>query len=599
MNVTPDLPSQPVPPDRLDLDVQARPLGHLPLITALVDHLGVGDALDELLPIDPRSNVSDADCVTTMILNILSGRVALYRMELWTQKLPVDLLIGPHCTSEDFTDARLARALDHLFEVGTDKVLGRIVQTYLQRPDRPHRYSIHQDGTSVSVYGAYEGEPPAWAPRPVFGFSKDHRPDLKQLVFGLSLHGATGLPLVATMLDGNTSDSYLNAFHIESLAGLLPDEDDVTLVADSKLVDTCTLGTLLEQGMHFVSLVPRTFNVRDEALERLGTDRESLSELGRTPARKRSDPDTVYRGRSFELPFRIRRPGAGEDETVPLRLLAVHSDSLATKFEAGLPHKLEKDRAAIDKAVRAANRKPFSCEQDAQATAQRIAASAHLHRCQLDIVAHEVQGKRPRGRPRNDSPPPPTQTVYQLVLTSCDSDPEAVEALRRSLTHFVLITDHLDATAHSDADILAEYRHQHIVEGHCGFRWLKGPGQVAPVFLERPERIAALGLVLVLALMVRNYLQFTLRAELAIRDETVPYYDRKRVTATPTAEVIWELFSDVVLLVFTLPEGTAHRRLQGMDDDKRRVLDMLGLDESALLGRRRKPPAGRRPNVGM
>lgn len=238
-------------------DVEARPLGHLPLVTALADDLGVTEVLDELLPKDPRSNVSDGDCVLAMIHNILGGRTALYRMELWTQKLPVDVLIGPHCAPEDFNDARLASTLDHLYRAGTDEVLSAIVKRYLERDDRPRSYTLHQDTTSISVYGAYDGEPPDWAPKPLFGFSKDHRPDLKQLVFGLTVHGATGLPLVSTMFDGNASDKYVNAFHIESLVGLLPDEDEVTLVADSKLVDAQLLGSLLDQGMHFISLVPR------------------------------------------------------------------------------------------------------------------------------------------------------------------------------------------------------------------------------------------------------------------------------------------------------------------------------------------------------
>lgn len=152
----------------------------------------------------------------------------------------------------------------------------------------------------------------------------------------------------------------------------------------------------------------------------------------------------------------------------------------------------------------------------------------------------------------------------------------------------------MNRESYSDAALLAEYRHQHLVEGNCGFRWLKGPAQVAPMFLKSKERIAALGLVFVLALMVRNYLQFTLRAQLAAAGQTVPYYDRKRVTAAPTAEVIWELFSDVVLLTLFMPDSTRHVRLQGMDADKRRVLDLLGLDQTILLSRRRKTqdPAG-------
>jgi hypothetical protein len=128
-------------------EVRAVPLGHLPLVSAILDDLGVTGVLNDLLPKDPRSKVSDADCVTAMVLNILVGRTALYRMELWMEKLPVDIVIGAHCAPSDFSDARLASTLDHLFTAGTDQILSGVVKRYLTREDRPKKYSIHQDST--------------------------------------------------------------------------------------------------------------------------------------------------------------------------------------------------------------------------------------------------------------------------------------------------------------------------------------------------------------------------------------------------------------------------------------------------------------------
>jgi len=567
------------------LDIQARPLGHLSLVVSLIDELGITDVVRDMLPKDPRSNVSDADCVAAMVMNVLGGRTALYRMEQWTKKLPVDVLIGRHCAPEDFSDARLAKTLDHLHAAGTDNVLAAIVKRYLTREERPHTYSLHQDMTSVSVFGAYEGEVPQWTAEPLFGYSKDHRPDLKQLVFGLTLHGAVGMPMVGTMFDGNTSDKYANAFHIESLAALLPDEDVVTLVADSKLVDPQLLGTLLDQEMHFISLVPRTYKARALALEKLAEETGELPELGRTPGRRKADPDTLYRGRSYNLDFHVRSPGQETSKPVPLRFVAIHSDALAAKFEASLPKKLAKERQAIEKAVEKANKKPFSCENDASAAVTRVTKTGRLRRPVVVTERYELPGKRPRGRPRNEAPAPAPEVLYRLVLASCEVDEGAVEGLRRSKSHLVLISDHLDRDTHSDADILAEYRHQYLIEGHTGFRWLKGPAQVAPVFLKSPGRITGLGLVMMLSLMVRNYLQFTVRAKLAEHEETLPYYDRKRETARPTAEVVWELFSDLVLLVLTLPGDTVVHRLQGLSDAQRRVLQMLDLDISALTQR--------------
>lgn len=570
-----------------DLSIDARPLGHLPLVTALVDDLGITAVLNELLPKDPRSKVSDADCVVAMVLNILGGRTALYRMEQWTRKLPVDVLIGPHSSPSDFSDARLASTLDHLFKAGTDTILSTIVKRYLQREDRPTTYSLHQDSTAIVLHGAYDGEPPEWAPKPLYGHSKDHRPDLKQLVFGLTLHGAAGVPMVSTMFDGNTSDKFMNGSHIEALADLLPDEDEVTLVADCKLVDAGVLGSLLNHEMHFISLVPRSYGARSAAVKLLCAETEEAPELGRTPGRRKSDPDTLYRGRSYDLPFKIHRPGSPSAEVTTLRFLAVHSEALAAKFEASLPKKLEKALNAVHSAFKRANKKAFSCDKDAQDVLSKLLASAPLHTLTGRVEATLVPGKRPRGRPRADAEPPQPIRQYRVVLDTAVVDEVAVDKLRRSKSHFVLITDHQDRGSRSDAEIFAEYRHQHLVEGTCGFRWLKGPTQVAPVFLKKPARIAALGLVFILALMVRNYLQFTIRSQLAQRQGSLPYYDRKRTTDKPTAEVVWELFSDLVLIVLTTPGAPEVRRLQGLSDAQQRVLAMLGFDDAVLVGRKK------------
>ncbi len=75
-------------------------------------------------------------------------------MEPWTDRLPVDVRIGPHSKPEDASDARLASTMDPLLQAGTDTVLSTIVKRYLCREDRPHRYRLHQDRTSVPWFGA-------------------------------------------------------------------------------------------------------------------------------------------------------------------------------------------------------------------------------------------------------------------------------------------------------------------------------------------------------------------------------------------------------------------------------------------------------------
>ncbi|MDP2317232.1 MAG: DUF4277 domain-containing protein [Pseudomonadota bacterium] len=189
-----------------EVDSVGVPVAHLPVLRALIDHLGIHAIIDEALPQHRLSRVSDADCVVTMMLNILCGRVALFRMDHWVGRTDVELLLGKGREADAFDDSRLAAALDHLDATGTDSLLAAVVQRYLERPGRETTYSVHQNFTSYSFYGEYADVSPC-GPLPTFGHSKDLRPDLKPLVFGLTLHGSAGIPLVCTTLDGNTSDS--------------------------------------------------------------------------------------------------------------------------------------------------------------------------------------------------------------------------------------------------------------------------------------------------------------------------------------------------------------------------------------------------------
>ncbi len=162
---------------------------------------------------------------------------------------------------------------------------------------------------------------------------------LKQLVFGRTRHDSAGLPMGSTVFDGDTSDTVVNGL-------------------------------------------------------------DEVRELGRTPGRETSDPDTLHPGRSYELPFMVRPPGSGEAEPTMLRFVAIRSGALAATFEAILPVKLDKERAAVDAALQRANKRPFSCEADAdRAIAQRLAKDT-MHTLEGRVEAFEVPGKRPRGRSR-------------------------------------------------------------------------------------------------------------------------------------------------------------------------------------------------------
>ena len=290
-----------------DLDILARPVAHLPFVRAVIDKLGFLDIIDAHCPMHALNRVSDSECVATLVLNVLCGRPALYRMDEWLGKLDLDVLLGEGSDAKAFNDTRLALALDHIDAAGTDTLMADVAQRYLNDRD-DWVFTVHHDTTSISLYGAYEATIDDGVPVPARGHSKDHRPDLKQLIYGLTLHGAAAVPLVSTVMDGNTSDTTVARDHLRRLTDLLPEEHEVTLVGDCKVVDGKTVGRVLRAGMHLVSLLPKTFSVRQELVEAAfdkEPDTSSWPLLGETQGRRTSDSAKEYRGRSFVHP----RPG--------------------------------------------------------------------------------------------------------------------------------------------------------------------------------------------------------------------------------------------------------------------------------------------------
>lgn len=576
-----------------DLDICSVPVAHLPVIRALIDQLEIHSILDAALPQHPLSRVSDADCVVAMMLNVLCGRVALFRMDEWIGRTDVELLLGPGREADAFDDNRLAAALDHIDAVGTDALLTAVVKAYLARPGREIAYSVHQDFTTASLCGEYADVSPC-GPIPAFGHSKDLRPDLKQLVFGLSLHGNAGIPLVCSTLDGNTSDARANRDHLARLARLLPEEDDVTVVGDCKLVDGQTLGQLLSAGFHFVSLLPNTYTLRAELVADAWAAEPDASRwplLGSHPGRLKADPPVLYRGRSVEAAFPVllqRRPedgAAGPAEGVPsvetMRFLIVHSDSLEALFDAQLEGRLADEQAGVTTALTRVNRKPASCEHDALRLARNTLPKLRFHHVDLTAAAETRPLKRTkRGRPPKGAETP-TETVW-IVSHTISRDEDAIVRERRHASCFPLITDHLDTPGWDDARILAEYRHQGIVEGTTGFRWLKGPAAVAPMFLKTPTRMRALGLVMIFALMVRNYWQFQMRQAARTAGEKITHPFTKRPVANLTAEMAMEHFGGMLTMRLRRDDGAWVRLPRKVSDTGRQILGYLGVPESVF-----------------
>jgi transposase len=253
---------------------QIRPVAHLPLVLGVLRRLEVASLVDDLIPPHPAHVLSTGRGVEAMVLAIMDGNHALYKVGQRLEERGTLELLQSGLTRASLHDYRLGRILDALFAANLNKVLSALARQALEVYAIPTPW-LHQDTTTITLCGAYEDEPKTpRAPRPAYGHSKDGRDDLKQVLLSLRGSGNGGVPLRVGMRDGNRSDSMDTPQAIaECLAlGL---EGVRGIVADNKAYSRCTLGLCLEHGIGLVTLVLRTCAVRQE-LEGWGRQQPAL-----------------------------------------------------------------------------------------------------------------------------------------------------------------------------------------------------------------------------------------------------------------------------------------------------------------------------------
>jgi transposase len=557
---------------------QIRPIAHLPLVLGVLRHLEIATVIDRLVPLHPAHVVSCGRGVEALVLAILDGDHALYKVGTRLEERGMLSLLQPGLTRASLNDYRLGHILDALFAANLNTVFGAIALKALEVYALPTPW-LHQDTTTIALYGIYEDEPKAdGAPRPAYGHSKDGRADLKQVLLSLGVSGDGGIPLRVGLRDGNCSDSVETPRAIEECLAL--GLDGVRgIVADSKAYSRRTLGLCLEHGIGLVTLVPRTCAIRQE-LEAWGCQHPPLPLLAEKPGRTRDEAPRRWRGQSVRRQVEVEYSD-GRVAQEEVRFVVVHSSQLAQQQTQTYAAAQGKEAEAVADHVRQVHARWFACLPDAEAAIaeyedrapERRGRRSHpwrYHTVRYHLVAATRRTRRARrGRPAKMDPPA-TESGYRLKVE--------VEALANPEedTGWTVLATTVDAAACPDADILQAYHNQNTTV-ESGFRWIKNPAAISPVWLEKPERIAALAMLTVLGLLVYNVIQRQVRLYLRTHGQHIP--GNKGMTATPTAAVVLALFAHVALIQLGVEDHQV-TQMYGVQPHHLLLCEALELDSS-------------------
>ena len=227
----------------------------------------------------------------------------------------------------------------------------------------------------------------------------------------------------------------------------------------------------------------------------------------------------------------------------PYRAVVVHSSSQDQRRQKRLVRELQASSTTLETTVREAARQADACLADAEAAAAKVRAlQSAYHRVEVLVEERPQYGP---GRPSQTRPRVVKALRYGLQV-ALHERAEVIARKRQETGCFVLLT-HVPTAGemgHRAGAGLQAYKEQHGIEHNDGF--LKDPLIVNSLFLKKPERIEALGLVLLLALLLWRLVERTLRGHVETTGTPLTGWDKK-ATQKPTAFMMMTKFAAVMV----------------------------------------------------
>ena len=552
-------------------------LGPLPLVNHFIERMGLASLLEKHVPTtDGRCRLSHAKALGVLVRSIVVEREPIYRAQETVHGFAAGLFGVGSNDLESLSDDRLGRALDRLFEADRAALLTEVVLVMAKR-FAVQLERLHNDSTSISFCGQYHEQrgPSRTGQRPpalTFGYSKDHRPDLKQLLFILTTDADGGVPVQFRTADGNTSDSVT---HIETWNTLrtVAGRADFLYVADSKLCSHDNLSYIDRAGGRFVTVLPRSRREDKQFRKWVQTNVPSWEVVWDRPYVRRPDgPRDVWS---------VYRDPLGTAEGFTLTW--VHSNLLTLRQQARRHRNITAASEALT-ALRARILGPRSRVRGGARIDLEIELILEQHRVRRYFKIKRVPRPEHTFKQTQRGRPGPgteyrrvTKRRYDIEWTI---DQAAIDYDKKSDGMYPLICNDRNLTP---AQVLEAHKGQPMIEKR--FEQLKTVHEIAPVFLKNTGRIEAFFTLYFLALLIQALIERQLRLEMKRQKiAELPIYPEQRRCKHPTTEQILRLFSLAERHTLLREDRLVQIFLPELTGIQSQTLELLGVPEAAFLG---------------
>lgn len=503
-------------------NVTTKQLGHLGLIAAVIQKIKIVEKIDQRLPVSKQHGaiVSMGQRVAAMIINglgFLNDR--LYMHSVFFEDKPIEHLLGEGINANNINDDVLGRGLDAIYKYGTTKLFSEIAFEIAQEHNLLGK-TARLDTTSISLYGEFDGcDRDEEAIDITYGYAKNKRYDLKQIILSLTNSGASGHPLWMETLSGNSSDKAsfqetvrkINAFKTQ-----LINSPDFIYTADSAFYTTDKL--LAATDLRWITRVPESIKAARELVEK------DCTEFTWEPIGK----DYKF----CELPSNYGN--------VTQRWQIIYSNQAFNREQKTLLKKIATEKDKLTKILWHLNKKTFVCADDALDATKQITKSLKYHN--IIFTVNPITKHKKKGRPKTQDE---CVVVGFQVTSALHEDQLLIKKATNRLGRFILATNELDQTILPSNSILQEYKELDKVEK--GFKFIKSREfAISSVFLKTPARIEALMMVMTLCLMVYNFGEQAFRKSLSISNDTIPNQVGKE-TNRPTMRWVYRILNKITV----------------------------------------------------
>jgi len=518
-------------------EIEIQNIDHLGIVAGIIDSIGIVEIINELIGVEKDEKVNAGQVVKAMIINGL-GFVSkpLYMFPEYFETIACEHLIGTGVKPEYLNDDKLGRVMDKLFIKGLDTIFFIIAVKAAQKFGVSLSTS-HLDSSSIHVHGQYNTSLPevifenqkignnqeleeiaVKSPKEItitYGYSRDHRPDLKQFIIEMICSGDGDIPIFLKLASGNQADSScFGQIAVEYHKQL---EVNSLIVADSALYTESNLKMMSD--LQWLCRVPLSIKV---AKSLISTIPESEFIDSTIPGYKLGSKTENYAG-------------------IEQRWLVVQSQERRESDLGKLTQKITKaeSKAVLD--LKKLSQERFACEADAIKALSKLSTQFKYHQINESKVTPAKSNKK-------DSL---NEISYQISATVCQ-DESKINTELLSAGRFIIATNVLNSQELSDDSMLREYKAQQSCER--GFGFLKDPLFFADsIFLKSPERIESMGMIMGLCLLVYTLAQRQIRNALKESKSTIKNQLGK-ATNSPTLRWIFQCFQCIHLITLNQEE---------------------------------------------